>query len=341
MRLALRIALVAGLLVLALSLVVAAILVRQSRPYAAWEGEYVDVELEPGIDAATVLERLRDAGVIREPLYLRAWLYLRGGSGGLQAGEYRFREAATPLEVLERLLAGDVLLHPVTLPEGLVLEQVAQRLAEAGFGAEERFVELFASPGPVLDLDPQATDLEGYLYPETYHFPRSVRPETVAQALVARFREVAGADYAKRAEAVGLSLRQAVTLASMIEKETSLPGERGRVSRVFHNRLARGMLMQCDPTVLYAWHREGEEVERLTYRHLELDSPWNTYVHRGLPPGPIASPGGESLAAAVRPPEGKELYFVASPDGGHRFSNDLATHERAVREWRDYLRSSR
>jgi len=159
--------------------------------------------------------------------------------------------------------------------------------------------------------------------------------------MVGRFREQIDADYLVAAQRVGLDLREAVTLASMIEKETSLPEERGRVSRVFHNRLASGMKMQCDPTVRYALHRAGREPARLSLRDLQVDSPWNTYRQRGLPPGPIASPGAASLLAAVHPSDGAELYFVASPDGGHRFSDSLEAHTRAVAEWRSYLRSSR
>ena len=152
--------------------------------------------------------------------------------------------------------------------------------------------------------------------------------------MVARFRETVGPDFAEKAAAVGLSVHEAVVLASLVEEETSLPEERGRVARVFHNRIERGILMQCDPTVLYAHRRIGVSVDRLTYAHLRLDSPWNTYVTAGLPPTPIANPGRASLFAAVEPDEGDDLYFVARPDGGHQFSPSLAAHNRAVAVWR-------
>jgi len=339
MRLAL--AWVAALLCLGAALYLGGLLLSLSRPYAGWEGEQVEVLLEPGLDAGSMLRRLHEAGVVRHPRPLRLWLHWSGGSAELQAGGDRVREPATPLEVLDRLRHGDVLLHAVTIPEGLVLDEIAARLDEAGFGPPERLLERFRDAGPVRDLDPAATDLEGYLFPDTYSFPRGASPRRITAAMVKRFREVTGPDYARAASEVGLDLRQAVTLASLIEKETSLPGERGRISRVFHNRLRRGMLLQCDPTVIYALRRDGLKVERLTYEHLEHGSPWNTYVSAGLPPGPIASPGAASLEAAVHPAEGDELYFVASPDGGHRFSSDLESHRRAVREWRNYLRSSR
>jgi UPF0755 protein len=312
-----------------------------SRPHAGWDGEFVDVELEPGVDAGTVLLRLRDAGVIEHRLPLRLWLAWKGGSGGLHAGEYRFDEPASPLEVLARLQAGDVLLHPITIPEGLTLAEIASRLAAAELGREEDFLASFGSGEPVHDIDAAAIDLEGYLFPDTYHFPRETTVERITTVMVQRFKEIAGDDYSAAAQDVGLTLREAVTLASLVEKETSVPEERGRISRVFHNRLRRRMLLQCDPTVVYALAREGVSVERLTYKHLEFESPWNTYVSPGLPPGPIANPGQGSLQAAVHPDAGDELYFVAAPGGGHRFSSNLEAHLEAVREWRSYSRSSR
>ena len=330
-----------GLLVLLVVIAIALFHGSLSRPFQGWEGEQVDVELEAGLDAGSMLRRLAEAGVIRDPLPLRIWLFWNGGSDALHAGEYRFSEPCTPLEILARLQAGEVLLHAVTIPEGLVLEQIAQRLDAAGFGDAGQALELFRTPRLLRDLDPAASDLEGYLFPDTYQFPRHTPAEKIAATMIKRFQDVAGDDYAARAERAGLSLREAVTLASLIEKETSVADERAKISRVFHNRLERGMLLQCDPTVRYALEREGVKVERLTYAHLETVSPWNTYVSPGLPPGPIANPGKASLEAAVEPADGGELYFVAAPGGGHRFSRDLESHTRAVREWRNYLRSSR
>jgi UPF0755 protein len=310
-------------------------------PYKGWEGERAEVVLEGGLDAGSMLRRLQQAGVIEDPLPLRIWLSWKGGSGELHAGEYRFTAPATPLEVLSRLRSGDVLLHTVTLPEGLVLEETAERLADAGFATVEEFLALFRSPAQLNGWDSEAVDLEGYLFPETYSFPRGATATKITQAMIERFRDVTGEEYRAAAKRVGLTLREAVTLASLIEKETGLPEERARISRVFHNRLDRGMLLQCDPTVRYALFRAGKPVGKLTYKHLEFDSPWNTYVTPGLPPGPIANPGEASLRAAVHPADGDELYFVAAPGGGHRFTTNLEAHLEAVREWRNYLRSSR
>jgi UPF0755 protein len=309
-------------------------------PYAGWEGPQTIVLLEPGLDAGSVLRKLADAGVLRRPRVVRAWLALRGRSGRLHAGEYRFSEPATAVEVVRRLERGDVLLHEVTIREGLVLDETAARFAEAGFGPVGALLAAFRDPAPIAEIDPHATDLEGYLFPETYRFPRGERPERIVAAMVRQFRDATGGDYAKRAAALGLDVRAAVILASLIEMETPVAAERSRIARVFHNRLARGMKLECDATVRYALRRAGRPAVPLTYEDLRFDSPWNTYRAGGLPPGPIASPGRESLLAAVSPQAGADLYFVAAPGGGHRFSTSLAAHLRAVAEWRAYSRSS-
>ena len=313
-----------------------------STPYAGWRGVEVVVDLPRGQDAGTMLSRLGEAGVLESPGLARLWLVFRGGADALHAGEYRFDHPVTPLEVLRRLRTGEVLLHAVTVPEGLVLEEIAARFVETGLAEYEPLMAAFREPAPIQDLDPDAADLEGYLFPDTYHFPRGESPENIVRTMVGRLREVLGEDYAGAAAGVGLSgVAQAVTLASLIEEETSVPDERGKISRVFHNRLQRGMKLQCDPTVLYSLHRAEQPVERLLIHHLDFESPWNTYLNEGLPPGPICNPGRESVEAAVRPAPGDELYFVAAPEGGHRFSKHLAAHQKAVREWRRYLRSSR
>ena len=308
-------------------------------PYAGWSGPEAVVTLPRGTPARAMVDRLAGAGVVRFPAVLQAWITLTGASGRLQAGTYRFDRPLSPLEVLRKIEAGEVLVQAVTIPEGLDFGEIAARLAEAGFGSEEAFLRCFRDPAAVRDLDPTAPDLEGYLFPDTYHFPVGETPLHITEAMVRRFRHVASPALREEAARHGLSLRQAVTLASLIEEETSLPGERPRISRVFHNRLAAGMRLECDPTVLYGLRRQGVSVSRLFYKHLRQDSPWNTYVRAGLPVGPICNPGRASLEAAVRPAQGEELYFVAAPEGGHRFSRDLATHVRAVAQWRAYVRS--
>ena len=310
-------------------------------PYSGWDGEAAEVLLEPGVDAGTVLERLAAAGVLRRPRLARLWLSWSGGAEQLHAGEYRFERASSPVEVLTRLRRGDVVLHAVTLPEGLTYSEIAERLQQAGFGPVEPLIASFRDASVIRDIDPAAQDLEGYLFPDTYHFPRGAQPQEIRDTLVRRFRDAMGQEYFDEAGRSRLGLRGSVTLASMIEKETAVADERRRISQVFHNRLQRGMRLECDPTVIYALERAGRSVERLTYADLKFESPWNTYVIRGLPEGPIANPGRESLLASLSPSAGIELYFVASPDGGHRFSENLTGHRRAVAEWRRHVRSSR
>jgi len=308
-------------------------------PYAGWSGPEAVVTLPRGTPARAMVDRLAGAGVIRFPAVLQAWISVTGASGRLRAGTYRFDRPLSPLEVVRKIEAGEVMVQAVTIPEGLDFQEIAARLAEAGFGSTDAFLRCFRDPALVRDLDPAAPDLEGYLFPDTYHFPVGETPARITESMVRRFRHVASTDLGAEAERQGFTLRQAVTLASLIEEETALPGERPRISRVFHNRLAAGMRLECDPTVLYGLRRQGENIPRLYYKHLKQDTPWNTYLHAGLPPGPICNPGRASLEAAVRPNAGEELYFVAAPEGGHRFSRDLATHVRAVAQWRAYVRS--
>ena len=311
------------------------------RPHAGWDGASVTVDLERGLTGYAMIARLEHSGVLAHPRLASLWLRWFGDAEALHAGEYRFDAAISTREVLRRLRAGEVWLEPLTFPEGLSRAEVAARIADTGFGEVDAALAAVDDPAPVVGFDPAASDLEGYLFPETYRFARGTPATDIVRVMVGRFVEVTGGDYADRARAAGLTVREAVTLASMIEEETALPDERGRISRVFHNRLARGMKMQCDPTVLYALRRDGVEVGRLLRKHLEFDSPYNTYRVSGLPPGPICSPGAASLEAAVAPEPGDALYFVAKPGGGHTFSRTLDAHLRAVREWRDYARSSR
>lgn len=284
--------------------------------------------VEPGESATGIFYRLHELDLIRDPKALVWRLRLRGDAASVQTGEYLVQGPASDMEIARMLLEGRVLLHEVTIPEGLRSDEIALLFEQAGLTDAAAFLDA-------------AQDLEGYLFPETYLLPSSMNAAEIVTLMVDRFHVSVGDDYPDRAAAVGLNMKEAVTLASMIEEETSVPEERTTISRVFHNRLRLGMRMQCDPTVRYAWYRNGEPVTRLLYKHLKLESPWNTYVIYGLPQGPIANPGLAALEAAVDPAEGGELYFVAAPDGGHVFSRTLAEHERAVRVWRRYVRSSR
>lgn len=276
----------------------------------------VVVEIPRGAGALQVGEILAQAGVVEQ-----AWLFalatrLVEPPGRLQAGEYGLSAAMSLRDILEMLQQGRVLKHLMLIPEGFTLAQILERLRE------ERLLDL--AEAQILGCDPQlATSLglereglEGYLFPDTYHFPRGLPAKTMLAAMVKRFQQ-AWEPLAPAAKELGLSRRQAVTLASIIEREAKLPSERPLVSAVYHNRLRKGMKLQADPTVVYGI---GDFDGAITRAQLEHDHPYNTYTREGLPPGPICSPGKASLSAAVHPAKVDYLYFVARGDGSHVFS---------------------
>jgi peptidoglycan lytic transglycosylase G len=316
-----------------LAMLVATWLVLSLRPYRGYEGEERIVEVPQGAGGGVVASRLADAGVIRSPGFFRLLVRVTGAAGRLHAGEYRFAGPLSPLAVRHRLVSGDVLLHPVTIPEGLRMDQVFEILVLAGFGVLDEFREVAGDGKLIHDLDPDASDLEGYLYPDTYRLPRTIPEADIIRGMVERFRSVYGPEEHERARELDLSLREVVTLASLVEKEAGEVEERPLVSSVFHNRLRRGMLLQCDPTVIFALIREDAYPGRLTRAGLEFDSPYNTYLYPGLPPGPIASPGYESLQAVLHPAESDYLYFVSMNTGRHHFSESLDEHRRAVNRY--------
>jgi UPF0755 protein len=295
----------------------------------------VFIDIERGTRARSVAESLRERGVVRSALALRVALGLSGSGPLIKAGEYEFSFPLTAREALVKLIEGRTYLHPVTVPEGLTgmeIEEVLKAQLTAGGGS---FREAFLKTGLISDWDPAARDLEGYLFPDTYRLPRKATAADIVTAMVARFRTVFDDARRARAAELGLSVRDAVTLASLIEEETSLEKERALVSAVFHNRLRIGMKLECDPTVIYALKLEGRYTGRLLLRDLKFPSAYNTYLHSGLPPGPISNPGEPSLHAALHPAPEKYLYFVSRNDGSHRFSLTFAEHLEAVREYRE------
>jgi UPF0755 protein len=283
----------------------------------------------PGSSIAAIGRQLHALGLVRHPLVFRALVLLRRDGGRLKAGSY---ELAGPLsldQVVDLLVRGDVVRRDLTFREGLTLDEMADLAEDRGL-ERDAFLAAARDASPIRDLDPEARDLEGYLFPDTYDVPSS---SEAAAALVARmvdrFRDVMLPQRDLLA-ASGLNLRQAVTLASLVELETARPEERARIAAVFLNRLKRGMRLQTDPSVIYALRQAGRWDGNIRKRDLELDSPYNTYRNAGLPPGPIASPGRESLLAVLQPAPVKDLYFVSRNDGSHEFSETLAEHERAV-----------
>lgn len=290
-------------------------------------------EIEPGWTVRAIARDLQEKGIIR-----RSWAFLAGyklfhEGQTIRAGEYEFDLPLKAKNVLLILIKGKILLHPLTVPEGLTVREVADLINVTGYPMKGSFLEACGEAGPIASWDSQATDLEGYLFPDTYQFPKGVPARTIAEAMVSEFRRVFDEDGLKRAADLGMTVRSIVTLASLIEKETSVTDERPLVSAVFHNRLRMGMKLDCDPTVIYALKRDGLYRQRLLSKDLKYPSPYNTYIASGLPPGPICSPGRDSLRAALYPSPEKYLYFVANNNGAHHFSHSYSEHLLAVKKY--------
>ncbi|MGA9751751.1 MAG: endolytic transglycosylase MltG [Acidobacteriota bacterium] len=306
-------------------------------PYPS-QPRVVLVHVPRGMSAGQVLELMAREGVVRSRFSLKLVFSLFGHPKTLKAGTYLFERPMTPLQVVQVLNKGEVLLTKVTIPEGLRRDEVAHLLAAAGLGREKTFLRLTSDPALIRDLDPAATTLEGYLFPETYLVDPDLREEAVLKVLVTSFRswwEKIGLPNSD-----GMPIREVVTLASLVEKETAAPQERPLVAGVFLNRLRIGMPLQTDPTIVYAETIDGVYRGYLTRQDWEYPSPYNTYLHAGLPPGPICSPGKASLEAVLHPTPSDYLYFVSRNDGTHYFSRTLAEHDRAVERFQRRARAA-
>jgi len=306
---------------------------RVAAPYRGFSEPEVFVELPAGSGVAAIARRLADAGVVPDTATFRIAVRLRHLDRRLLAGEYRFNEAATPYEVAERIAGGDVFTRSVTFPEGLTIKEMAAIFARSGIGTAEDFEAAASNPAAAGELAGGVESLEGLLFPSTYSLPRSAGAEGTVSAMLSQFNRAFDADLRAAAAARKMSLRDVVTLASIIEKESARDDERALVSAVYHNRLRIGMPLQCDPTVIYALMQNGRWNGNIRKVDLQLDSRYNTYRYAGLPPGPIASPGRAALEAAVHPADVKYLYFVSRNDGSHAFASSLAEHSRNVARW--------
>ena len=326
-----------GLVVLMLGVLAAAggwwLHARVYTPYRAFSGSEVFVELPQGTGVAAIGTRLADAGVVPDALTFRIAARLAGADRHLQAGEYRFSEPATPADVVARLAAGDVHKRPVTFREGLTVVEMAEIYERSGLGTAEDFRAAAQDSALRAATAPNAPSLEGYLFPDTYALPRRTGAGDLVRAMVSGFDRAFDAPLRAEADKLGMTVHQAVTLASLIEKETAKADERPLVSAVYHNRLKQGIALQCDPTVIYALMLAGKWNGNIRKVDLSMNSPYNTYRFPGLPPGPIASPGKASLEASVRPADVPYLYFVSKNDGSHVFASTLAEHNRNVEIW--------
>lgn len=285
-----------------------------------------------GASAESIADQLRTLGVVRHPALFRALVLVRGAGARLRAGEYSLDGPLTLDQIVDRLARGEVVRHELTVPEGRSLEETAELASTRGLSAAA-FLAATRHPASIRDLDPEATDLEGYLFPDTYDVSRGPdAPAALVARMVRRFRDVITPDLATIA-ARGRSLREVITLASLVELETARSEERPRIAAVFLNRLRKGMPLQTDPTVIFALRKAGNWDGNIRKRDLDIDSPYNTYRYGGLPPGPIASPGREAIRAVIDPAPVRDLYFVSRNDGSHQFSETLAEHERAVTQF--------
>ncbi len=284
--------------------------------------------LHSGYSTRRIAAELKKAGVIRSEIAFRLW-HLLHPKPSLKAGEYRFERPTSLPQVYERIARGDIYFHVVTIPEGYTMFDIAKAMEDAGLGSAADFLQVVETQTQLIsDLAPEATSLEGYLFPNTYQFTRTESLEEMAAAMVHQFRAVA------QEIRLNSDIPRVVTIASIVEKETAAPEERPLVASVYYNRLAQNMALDADPSVIYAELLTGTYQGSLRHADLAVNSPYNTYRFPGLPPGPIGNPGRSSLEAALHPDDSKFLYFVSDGNGHHRFARSLEEHNRNVAAYR-------
>lgn len=302
------------------------------------EVKTIIVDIQPGTGVPAIAKQLVTAGVLRSRWPLLAWHFLRPTRQYLQAGEYQFSGALSPVQVYNKLTRGEVYYHVLTIPEGYNIFEAADAVEQSGLASGKDFLEVARDPSPIANLAPKATSLEGFLFPDTYHFPRHAGARQIALAMVARFRQVYG-ELAKAHNQPPGHVLEMVTLASLVEKETAKPEERSVVAGVYQNRLNTGVALECDPTVIYAAMLVGKYRGTIYLSDLKRDHPYNTYQHRGLPPGPVANPGRAALEAAIAPAITRFMFFVSDAEGGHVFSRTLSEHNRHVAVYRRKMKN--
>lgn len=324
-----------------------------TQPYRAFPAEGVFVDVPRGASSRAVGHLLRNTGVVRSALSFEIYAR-RKSSRTVQAGEYFFDHAASAREVFWKLAKGDVFEQPFIVHEGDTMFDIAKGLEKAKMLTAEQFLAAASDPALIHDIAPSAPTLEGFLFPATYQLSRHPVAAELTAEMVRRFREewkaitTAVATSDSTASAATETANEVtvpeqrpvfaiVTLASLVERETPLRDERPLVAGAFTNRLEKGMALQCDPTVVYGLELVHKYRGSLSGKDLKFDSPYNTYEHAGLPPGPIANPGGASLHAALHPATTKYIFFVANTHGGHFFADTLAEHNRNVLKYRRLL----
>jgi UPF0755 protein len=294
------------------------------------------IQIRKGMPLKKVSAILEQEGIISDGDFFIAIAAILGKKSGIKAGEYEFHHAMSLLGVLDTLVKGQVKRHLITIAEGYTLFQIAQLLNDQNIVEKEAFLQKATSPAFISTLGlspPSPITLEGYLFPDTYHLIKNMDAAETIRIMVQRFKKAFGSDMESRAAELGISQRDVVTLASIIEKETSASGEKPLISAVFHNRLKGRIPLQSDPTVIYGIKGFNGN---LTRADLMRPTPYNTYLKIGLPPTAISNPGKESLLAALYPAPVSYLYFVSKNDGSHHFSSDIEEHNRAVSKYQKY-----
>jgi UPF0755 protein len=304
------------------------------------------VLLRPGYSTRRIAAELKGAGIIRSEQAFVLWHYAHP-QRSLKAGEYLFDKPANILDIQKRLRRGDVYLHTVVVPEGYTLFDIARAIEAAGLGPADDFLkEAQSDTALISDIDPGGQSLEGYLFPETYEFSRMMTMHDMAATMVKQFRQVArqiGVIPADPSAGVPQGVptrspRDIVTMASIVEKETSVPEERPLVASVYFNRLVHNIALDADPSIIYAELLAGTYTGKLHHADMQFASPYNTYRHAGLPPGPIGNPGRSALEAALHPAQSDYYYFVADAQGHHRFARTIAEHDKNVAAYRKAMR---
>ncbi len=296
------------------------------------EKNWKDIQITEGMSFKAIASMLRNEGIIRYRGYFQIIGRIQGISRKVRVGYYGLSTNMSLWEVLETLRKGRIIEYEVVIPEGYNIYQIGWTLSGTPLVSDpQQFIKLVKNKEYVLSLGIEADSLEGYLFPDTYFLPKGIKLEDIPKRMVQRYKAVFVDNYHDRAVELGMTENQIITLASIIEKEAKVPSERKLISAVYHNRLKKGMKLQADPTCVYgtkAW------VTNVTREDLKRRSPYNTYLHKGLPPGPIANPGQGAILAALYPEQIDYLFFVAQGDGSHYFSNDFAAHEKAIGRYR-------
>ncbi len=290
----------------------------------------VIISISPGQSFNKIVDDLSRKKLVTSPKKFKLIARVNKSDRKIIAGEYEFSMGISPMEILKQLTDGSVRLHRLSFPEGFNIHQIAENVEAAGFCDQKSFISAACDEEFVRQMEISATTFEGFLFPDTYYFSKDVSPQQIISAMVARFHSAWLPKWETRSKEMGFSVNEIITLASIIEKETGVATERPIISSVFHNRLRRKMRLATDPTVIYGIKNFNGNI---TKKDLNTYTPYNTYMISGLPPGPIANPGSESIKAALYPAKTNYVYFVAKRDKTHYFSSTLAEHNRAVRKY--------